>query len=90
MAIWVAGAPRKVAGENTITKLIPRLCQSSVRRLAMRAVMRRPSTLTLTVSPSLRPSPSATLFSNETSDACSSGFHHSPSTTREPAGTSFA
>ena len=88
MSVW--GASRKLAGENTITKLMPRLCQSSVRRLAMRAVRMRPSTLTVTLSPTLRPSPSATLFSNETSGGPgSSGCHHSPSTTREPAGTSF-
>src|SRR2546422_214168 len=44
VAIWVTGAPRKLLGENTITKLIPRLCQSRVRRLATRAVRLRPST----------------------------------------------
>ena len=65
--MWVCGAPRKVLGENTITKLMPRLCQSTVRRLAIRALMLRPSTLTITGSPTLRPSPSAIRFSNETS-----------------------
>ena len=60
--MWVAGAPRNVAGENTMTKLMPRFCQSSVRRLAIRAVMLRPSTLTVTGSPTFRPSPSRDLL----------------------------
>ena len=65
--MWVCGAPRKVSGENTMTKLMPRLCQSSVRRLATVAVMLRPSTLTVTLSPTLRSMASAIFFSNETS-----------------------
>src|SRR6185369_15543847 len=61
------GAPATAFGENTMTKLIPRLSQSTRRMLAMVAVMLRPSTFTVTGSPSLRPSPSAILFSKETS-----------------------
>ena len=65
--MWVCGAARKVAGENTMTKLMPRLCQSTVRRLATVAVRLRPRTLTVTWSPSLSPTPSAMRFSNDTS-----------------------
>ncbi len=67
VAIWVCGAPAKVLGENTSTKLMPRLCQSTVRRLAMVAVISRPSTLTTTSSPILSPRPLASFFSNDTS-----------------------
>ena len=55
--MWVCGAARKVAGENTMTKLMPRLCQSTVRRLATVAVRLRPSTFTVTWSPSFEPHP---------------------------------
>ncbi len=37
VAISVCGAPANAPGENTRTKLMPRLCQSTARRLAMRA-----------------------------------------------------
>src|SRR5262249_57762717 len=40
----------KVLGENTMTKLMPRLCQSTARRLAMVAVRLRPRTLTVILS----------------------------------------
>src|SRR4029079_13054919 len=63
VARFECGAPAKAFGENTITKLIPRLSQSTRRMLAMVAVMLRPSTFTVTGSPSLRPSPSAIRFS---------------------------
>jgi hypothetical protein len=62
-----SGAPAKVFGVKTSTKLMPMLCQSTARMLAMVAVMLRPSTLTVTLSPSLSPSPSAIRFSIETS-----------------------
>src|SRR5580700_3627199 len=64
--MWACGAPRSASGESTITKLIPSVCQSTARRLAIVAVMLRPSTLMTTGSPILRPSPSAVLASNET------------------------
>ena len=37
----------KALGENTSTKLMPRLCQSTVRMLPIVAVISRPSTLTM-------------------------------------------
>ena len=53
--------------------------------------MLRPSTLTTTGSPTLRPRPSAIFFSNDTSGGpLVSAPHHSPSTTVEPRGTSVA
>ena len=67
VAIWVCGAPLKALGENTSTKLMPRLCQSTVRRLPMVAVISRPSTLMTIGSPILSRSPSAIFFSIETS-----------------------
>ena len=45
MSVW--GAPRKLLSENTMTKLMPRLCQS-MRRLATCSLMLRPSTLMIT------------------------------------------
>ena len=67
VAIWLCGAPLKALGENTSTKLMPRPCQSMLRRLAILAGMSRPSTLTTISSPILSFSPSAIFFSIETS-----------------------
>ena len=59
VARCVCGAPAKVLGENTMTKLMPSDRHSTWRRLAIVAVMLRPSTLTVIVSPTPRPRPSA-------------------------------
>ena len=67
VARCVCGAPANVLGEKTMTKLMPRLRQLILRRLAIRAVSVRPSTLTAISSPMERPSPSATSASTETS-----------------------
>src|SRR6202035_5034006 len=76
-------------GENTSTKLMPRLCQSTVRMLPIEALISRPSTLTTISSPSLSRSPSAIFFSIETSGGPSyAAPHHSPSTILEPFGIS--
>ena len=61
------GAPAKVLGENTMTKLMPIDSHFTSRKLAMRAVTLRPSTLTVIVSPSFRPSSPASSAENETS-----------------------
>ena len=63
----VCGAPRRLDGANTMAKLMPRLCQSSVRTLATRASMLRPDMFTTMLSPTLSPSALATRRSNETS-----------------------
>ena len=55
VARWVCGAPAKVLGENTMTKLIARDCHCTLRKLATRATISRPSTLTVTVSPLFNP-----------------------------------
>ena len=65
--MWACGAPRKVLGENTMTKLMDSDCHSTCRRLATRAVTFRPSTLTVSVSPMLTPRPSAISASSDTS-----------------------
>ncbi|CKY65645.1 Uncharacterised protein [Mycobacterium tuberculosis] len=46
---------------------MPRLCQSTVRRLLIFAVMSRPSTFTVMSSPTFTPRPSAIFFSSDTS-----------------------
>ena len=56
VAMLLNGAPLKVSGEKTITEFIDSDCQLMVRKLAMRAVTSRPSTLTVIVSPSASPS----------------------------------
>ena len=61
VAIWVCGALSRIPGEKTMTKLMVKVAQSSRRRLAMRPVTSRPRTLTVMLSPSLRPKASATL-----------------------------
>ena len=67
VARWVCGAPAKVLGENTMTKLMPSVCHSTLRRLAMRAVMLRPSTLTVMRVAELQPEAVGDPRSNETS-----------------------
>ncbi|MNT86820.1 hypothetical protein D3C72_2271570 [compost metagenome] len=67
VASHACGAPRKVFGENTMTKLIDSDSHSTLRRLAILAVMLRPSTLTVTVSPILRPRSPASFAAKETS-----------------------
>ena len=67
VASQACGAPAKALGENTMTKLMPIDSHSTCRRLAMRAVMSRPSTLTVTVSPSFSPSSLASSAEKETS-----------------------
>ncbi len=49
-----------------MTKLIAKLRQLTLRRLAMVAVTLRPSTLTVSESPSFKPSPAAISASSET------------------------
>ncbi len=48
VASHVAGAPAKVLGENTMTKFIASVSHCTSRKLAIFAVMLRPSTLTVT------------------------------------------
>ena len=68
VAMSLCGAPANVPGENTSTKLMPRFSQSTARRLAMRAVMLRPSTLTVIGVADLEVEIRArVLFSSETS-----------------------
>ena len=64
---WLCGADFKVLGENTMTKLMPRVRQFTLRKLATCAVTSRPSTLTVTLSPILRPMSLATSSTKETS-----------------------
>ena len=67
VASRLCGAPASVLGENTITKLSDRLSHFTSRRLAMRAVTLRPSTFTVTLSPTLSRSPLAMSASKDTS-----------------------
>ena len=55
VAIQLCGAESKTPGLRTNTKLMLKLSQSTTRRFAMVAVISRPSTLMLTVSPIVRP-----------------------------------
>ncbi|MCY1304436.1 hypothetical protein D9M70_541910 [compost metagenome] len=66
VANHACGAPAKVFGENTMTKLIESDSHSTLRKLAILAVMLRPSTLTVTVSPIFRPSSPASSAEKET------------------------
>ncbi len=54
VAIRVWGAPASAAGFRIIRKLMPRPRHSTWRRLATRAVTGRPSTLTVTVDPTVK------------------------------------
>src|SRR6516164_2975538 len=67
VAMSLCGAPSKMPGEKTSTKLMPRFSQSTARKFAIRAVTLRPSTLTVIVSPTFRSRSCALLLSNETS-----------------------
>ena len=60
------GAPRKALGEKIITEFSASVRHSTTRKLATIAVTSRPSTLTVTLSPSFRCKPSAILPSKET------------------------
>ena len=67
VAIQLCGASSSTPGFRTKTKLIWKLCQSTSRKLYMRAVTSRPRTLILIVSPIVRPKSSAASFDIETS-----------------------
>ena len=66
VAKTACGAPMNVFGENTMTKLIDSDSQSTLRRLAMRAVTSRPSTFTVMASPTVTPMPAAISASSDT------------------------
>ncbi|MNT65490.1 hypothetical protein D3C72_2034760 [compost metagenome] len=91
VASHACGAPAKVLGENTITKLIDSDSHSTLRKLTILAVMLRPSTLTVTLSPIFNPSSRASSAENDTSGSpLWSGAHQVPSARVEFSGLFLA
>jgi hypothetical protein len=91
VAIWLCGAPASAAGFRTIRKLMPSPRHSIWRRLATRAVIGRPSTLTVIVEPTDSPNsrPSWAEKLTRASPVWSSA-HHAPSVMTAPSGGSAA
>jgi hypothetical protein len=65
VAISLVGAPASALGDSTKVKFMPRLAQSMRRSEAMRAVISRPSTSTVMLSPTPTANPRAMLASSE-------------------------
>ena len=65
VASWVCGAASNAPGAKMMVKLICIVPHSMWRRLAIRAVTSRPSTLTVKVSPTWMPKPAASSAENE-------------------------
>src|SRR5207244_13435534 len=86
VATNVTGAPSSAPGENTTKKLVPRLCQSTLRRLATSASTATPCTSTVRCPPTSTPSCLPLASSTEMRGGPGSGPHHRPRVSTLPGG----